>query len=121
LPALLTVTFSTAHIGVTALLVTVVSVPVAAVVMRPARAAEVVAIAAIAGVATFGWRLAANVDALNTDGVTWVSANDVLAGFVTYLTLGMYAAIKPPRDAPKFEQLRVAIFVVAVAVNVAAI
>ena len=111
-------TFSTAHIGITALLVALVSVPVALAWLRPPRAAEV---AVVAGLTTFGWRLVANVDAMNTDGVTWVSANDVLAGALVYLTLGMYAALRPPQDAERYERLRVALTTVAIVVNVLAI
>lgn len=111
-------TFSTAHIGITALLVALASVPVALAWLRPAKAVEV---AVVAGLTTFGWRLVANVDAMNTDGVTWVSANDVLAGVLVYLTLGMYAALRPPQNAQYYERLRVALTAVAIIVNVLAI
>jgi hypothetical protein len=40
---------------------------------------------------------------------------------VTYVLLGMYAAFRPPADVRKFEQLRVALAVVALVVNVVAI
>jgi len=112
-------TFSTLHIAATAALVAVLSFPIALSWLRSApRAAEA---AMVAGLGTFGWRLAANVDALNSDGMPWVSANDALAPIVTYVLLGMYAAFRPPADVRKFEQLRVALAVVAFVVNVVAI
>lgn len=112
-------TFSTAHIAVTALIVAVISVPVAAAMLR--RNADGVVLAVLAALTTFGWRLVANVDALNTDGIAWVSANDVLAGVIAYIVLGMYAALRPPTNPNRYEQLRVGIAAVAVAVNIIAI
>jgi hypothetical protein len=115
------VTFSITHIGVTALLVGLASVPVALALLRPDAAVQAASVAVITGLTTFGWRVAANVDAMNSDGVNWVSANDVLAGFLVYLTLGMYASFAPPRDVERFERLRVALAVAAIVVNVLAI
>lgn len=51
----------------------------------------------------------------------WVSANDALAPVVTYVTLGMYASLRPPTDTRRFEQLRVALAAVVFVVNVVAI
>jgi hypothetical protein len=111
--------FSTLHIAVTALITVLVALPVAILVLRSPTSSA--ACAVVAGLATLGWRLAANVDALNTDGVPWVSANDALAPIVTYVLLGMYAALRPPRDAQHFEQARVAVAAVAFLVNVVVI
>jgi len=66
-------------------------------------------------------RLAANVDTLNRDGVPWVSANDALAPVVAYVLLGMYAAVRPPQRPRRFEQLRAAVAVVALVVNIVSI
>ena len=71
--------------------------------------------------ATFGWRMAANVDALNQDGVSWVSANDVLAPVLAYIMLGLYATFFPPVDVTRFERIRCALFAAAFVVNVVAI
>lgn len=112
-------TFSSVHIAVTAALTALVSVPVAAFALRSlSRSVEV---AVLAGLATLGWRLAANVDALNRDGTPWVSGNDALAPIITYVLLGMYAAFRPPSDARRFEQTRVAVSAIAFVVNVVAI
>ncbi len=112
--------FATLHIAVTVLITAALSIPVAAALLRAPKA-EAVTAALVAGLTTFGWRLAANVDALNADGVPWVSANDALAPVVTYVTLGMYASLRPPTDTRRFEQLRVALAAVAFVVNVVAI
>src|SRR5947208_13142563 len=112
-------TFSTLHIAATAMLTAIASLPVAWVMLHRRR--EAAAVTVLAGLATFGWRLVANVDALNADGINWVSTNDVLAGLVAYLILGMYAALSPPADLARFEKVRVAIAAITIAVNVIAI
>ncbi len=111
--------FSTLHIAATALITAAIAWPIAVRVLRSL--VQGVQIAIVAGFATLGWRLAANVDALNRDGVPWVSANDALAPVVTYVLLGMYAAVRPPQRPRRFEQLRAAVAVVALVVNIVAI
>jgi hypothetical protein len=111
--------FSTLHIAVTAALTAVASVPIALRMLRSRPRAVETAI--VAGLTTLGWRLAANVDALNRDGTPWISGNDALAPIVTYILLGMYAALRPPTDLRRFELLRVALAAVAFVVNVVAI
>jgi hypothetical protein len=114
-------TFSTAHIAITAGLVGVTSTAVVAVLVRPARVGVIVGVALTTTVATFGWRMVANVGALNQDGVSWVSANDVLAPVVTFVMLGMYATFFVPVDSTRFEKLRCALVAVALVVNIVAI
>ena len=113
--------FSSVHIAITAAIVAAVAVPIAAAILRPTSWTGIGTAAAVAGLTTLGWRLAAHVDALNTDGVPWVSANDALAGAITYLTLDMYATIRPPQHPARYARLQVALAAAALVVNVVVI
>jgi hypothetical protein len=114
-------TFSAAHIAITAGIIGLTTAAVVVVLLRPARLGAIVGVALTTTVATFGWRMVANVGALNQDGVSWVSANDVLAPALTYMSLGMYATFVVPANARRFEKLRAALFTVALVVNILAI
>jgi hypothetical protein len=114
-------TFSTLHIGLTGLLVGVLSVPVAAAMLRTRSVTMVAAVFLVAMLATFGYRLCANVTPLNTDGVPGFSANDLLAPAFTYLLLGIYESVVPPADSARFAKLRAAVVGVALVVNVVTI
>jgi len=111
--------FSVLHIAVTAVIAGVTAAALGTLLRirrAPWLAATVLTVAA-----TMLWRLAANVAALNDDGIPWVSANDVLAPLVVYLVLGMYADLAAIDDRRRFEVLRVAITAAALVVNVIAI
>ena len=117
----MTVGFTTLHIAVTALIAAGLALPVAVGLLDTSRRSAAVGCAVVVGLTTLGWRLSANVAALNADGLPWVSANDALAPVVTYVVLGMYAAVHPPREPRQFDQLRVALAAVALVVNIVAI
>ncbi len=57
--------FSTLHIAVTALITAALSIPVAIALLCAAPKPGAAAATVVSGLTTFGWRLAANVDALN--------------------------------------------------------
>jgi Kef-type K+ transport system membrane component KefB len=114
-------TFSTAHIGVTAALVGLATLVIVVALDRPVRPRLVAGVVLTTTAGTFAWRMVANVGALNEDGVSWVSANDVLAPMLTYLLLGMYAAFVPPSNADRFERIRCLLAGVALVINVIAI
>jgi hypothetical protein len=118
---LATTTFSTAHIGTTAVIIGVLSVPAAYWLLRPRSAVAIGAVCAVAALATFGYRLCANMPQLNNDGVPNFSANDVLAPAVTYILLGIYASVHPPADPIRFAKLRALLTGIALVVNVVTI
>ena len=113
--------FSTLHIASTAALVAVASLAISAAMLRPRTWPYAIGTSVVAGLSTFGYRLAANVDALNSDGVPWVSANDALAGIVTYVALDAFAAIFPPVDPQRFRLTQTAVAATAIVINVVAI
>src|SRR5437879_2312587 len=108
--------FSTLHIALTAGLTGVLVAAAGAALRLSAR--QVALVTGLAIVAVLGWRLAANVPALNDDGMPWVSANDVLTGGAVYLVLRMYDDLARHGDPRTLARLRVAAAVAAVIVNV---
>ncbi len=110
--------FSTAHIGGTAALVGVLSLPLAYWLLRPRTPINVTAPCVVVALATFGERLCANMTQLNNDGVPSLSANDLLAPALTYILLSIYADLFPPEDPLRFGRFRAAATGVALAVNV---
>jgi hypothetical protein len=114
-------TFSTLHIVITALITAAASLPVTLAVLGRTRRSTALAFAAVAGLATLGWRLAANVDALNTDGIAWVSDADALAPIITFVLLDMYVTLHPTSKGDRSDLARVAVAAVALLVNIVAI
>ncbi|MGH9208563.1 MAG: hypothetical protein ACRD1G_18755, partial [Acidimicrobiales bacterium] len=98
--------FSTAHIGGTAALCGVLAAALAYWVQRPRSWLTAGGIGFAAAIATFGWRLAANMPQLNRDGFPGFSANDLMAPVVTYVLVGIYASIRPPEMPVQFSRLR---------------
>jgi hypothetical protein len=111
-------TFSALHIGATALAAGAIALLVSYWRLRPRSWLDAAAISTVVAVATFAWRLPANVHALNSDGVPGFSANDLLAPIVTYILLGMYANWRRLANPDQFNRLRSVLAGVALAVNV---
>ena|SRR5437763_11108852 len=110
--------FSTAQIGLTAAVTGLISLPLALWLLRPRSFRLAALVTAVAMVATFGWRLCANMPQLNNDGVPGYSANDLAAPMFTYVLLGTAAAVWPPSDAVRYARVRAFLAAVALAVNV---
>ena len=110
--------FSTAQIGLTAAVTGLISLPLALWLLRPRSFRLAALVTAVAMVATFGWRLCANMPQLNKDGISGYSANDWLAPIIVFVMLSIYADLLPPADPRRFRQVRAAATIVAFAVNV---
>ncbi|RDH13812.1 hypothetical protein [Tsukamurella pulmonis] len=103
--------------AITAALVTVSTLAVRGGSTR----ADDLGLAVTAGAAVWLWRSAANIGALNLDGLPSVSANDCAAPMTVFVALSLYAAIRPPTDLTRWHRARAAATVIAVAVNIIAI
>jgi hypothetical protein len=114
-------TFSTPHIGLTAAVTGLISLPLAYWLLRPRSWVEAGAVALVAAVSVFLLRKSANMGPLNDDGLSGFSANDWLAPVVTYVSLGIYAALRPPTDPIRFGRLRALVTAVSLVVNVVTI
>ena len=79
---------------------------------------EVAVVSLVVGLSILAWRLAGNVAPLNDDPVPLFSPNDLLCPIVSYVMLGIYAALRPPADARRWEQARVWLTIVSFVVNV---
>lgn len=80
---------------------------------------EVMLIALVAGFSVLVWRSAGNTPALNADPIPAISPNDVLCPVITYVFLGMYAAVRTHGEYDaRFERVRAALTLVSFAVNV---
>lgn len=116
--------FPLAHIALTAAITIVVAL-LALVVMRPRLKAfsllDCLLVALVAGLSVLVWRSAGNTGVLNDDPIPGVSPNDVLCPLVTYIFIGMYAAVRRPVDASCFEQVRVLLTLISLVVNVVTI
>jgi hypothetical protein len=111
-------TFSTAHILLTAAITSGVAVAVGFWRLRPARWLDILAVAVLSGLAVFLWRLSANMPQLNDDGLPGFSANDWAAPALTYLALSGYADLRAPADPRRNRQVRALVTLGALAVNV---
>ena len=114
-------TFSTAHIGLTAAVTGVISLPLAYWLLRPRSWLEAATVALVAAASVFLWRKSANMGQLNDDGLAPLSANDWLAPVLTYVFLGIYAALRPPAEPTRFGRLRALLTAVSFVVNVVTI
>lgn len=114
--------FTTSHIAATALITCGVSLAAALLALGPRRGlADGVAIAVLAAGAVFLWRKSANMPQLNNDGLSPFSANDWLAPTLTYVVLGLYAALRHPADDRRFARARALAVLSAFIVNVVTI
>lgn len=115
------VIFSAAQIlftaGVTAVLT------VAAGWWRLPRAAwwDVFAAGVLTGAAVAVWRFAANMGALNDDGLPGVSANDLAAPVLVFVVLTIYGDLRAPAEHHRFRQVRALATLLAAVVNVVTI
>jgi|SRR5579859_2679293 len=82
---------------------------------------ETVIAAIVVGLSVLAWRLSANVPQFNDDPIIGLSPNDWLCPLMSYVCLGMYAALFPPRDFARWAQARALLTVVIFVVNVLAI
>jgi hypothetical protein len=114
-------TFSTGHIALTAVITGLLAIPLSYWLLRPRNWIDVLAIALVTAASVFLWRKSANMGQLNDDGLSPLSANDWLAPVLTYVFLGVYAALRPPADPQRFGRLRALLTVVSLVVNVATI
>lgn len=80
---------------------------------------EIILIALVAGFSVLAWRSAGNAPALNADPIPAISPNDVLCPVITYVFLGLYAALRPQGEYnARFEKARAVLTLVSFAVNV---
>jgi hypothetical protein len=114
-------TFSTAHISLTAAVTGLIALPLTYWLLRPRSWIEAGAVALVAAASVFLFRKSANMGQLNDDGLSPFSANDWLAPVLTYVSLGIYAAIRPPADPVRFGRLRALLTAVSFVVNVVTI
>ena len=113
--------FSTSHIALTAGITGFFSIPLTYWLLRPRNWMDVVGIAVVTAASVFLWRKSANMAQLNDDGLSPLSANDWLAPVLTYVFLGVYAALRPPGDAQRFGRLRALLTILSLVVNVVTI
>jgi hypothetical protein len=111
-------TFTTLHIGVTALLTGGLALMVAVWRLGWTKLFDAVAMGVLSAAAVFLWRLSANMPQLNEDGLRSFSANDWAAPILVYLALCGYADIRRSADTSRFRQTRALIGLIALAVNV---
>lgn len=114
-------TFSTTHIAATAAITGVLAAPLAYWLLRPRAWHDIAAVAIVTAAAVFLLRKSANMGQLNDDGLSPLSANDWLAAVLTYVFLGVYAALRPPKDAARFARLRALVTILSFVVNVVTI
>ena len=79
---------------------------------------EVTLAALVVGLSVLAWRLSANVPQFNDDPIALLSPNDWLCPMITYVCLGLYAALRPPPDPMRWPQVRALLTAVAFVVNV---
>jgi hypothetical protein len=115
--------FSTSHIALTAAITGIGALVAGVLLLGRHRSglADSVAIAALAAGAVFLWRKSANMPQLNDDGLPPFSANDWLAPTITYVVLGMYAAVRRPASNRRFAQACALAVLIAFIVNVVTI
>jgi hypothetical protein len=112
-------TFSAAHILVTAAIAGLASGALAWWKLR--RWPDAVAVLLVSGAAVFLWRLSANMPQLNTDGLRGFSANDWAAPVLAYVSLSTYADLRRPSPADAFLQVRALAAAACLVVNVVTI
>ena len=114
--------FGSGHIALTGALSGLIAALVAWLWLRgDQRMLDTVAIGLLTAGTVFMLRESANMPQLNDDGLQGFSANDWLAPALTYVVLGLYAAVRPPTPSRRFEQARAAATLVAFVINVVTI
>ncbi len=113
--------FSTSHIALTAVITGLLTVPLTIWLTKTRSWIDIVAIALVTGASVFLFRKSANMGQLNEDGLSPLSANDWLAPVLTWVFLGIYAALRPPADPAQFARLRATVTILSFVVNVVTI
>ena len=113
--------FSATHIALTAALTGLLAAPLAYWLLRPRPWVDIVAIPLVVAASVFLWRKSANMGPLNDDGLSPLSANDWLAPVLTYVFLGVFAALRPPAEPSRFGRLRALVTLLSFVVNVVTI
>jgi hypothetical protein len=113
--------FSSGHIALTAAIAGVVSLPITYWRLRPTSIAQSVLLACVVAASVFVWRQSANMPQLNDDGMPGFSANDLLCPVITYVALGIWAALRPPDDPVRWGQTRALLTLATLIVNVVTI
>jgi hypothetical protein len=111
-------TFSTAHIAVTAAITGLLVAAVALWRLPRGKWRQALVVALLAGASVFLWRISANMPQLNDDGLPGFSANDWAAPVLTYVVLSGYTDLRPSADTARYRQVRALAAIVALAVNV---
>jgi hypothetical protein len=114
--------FTTAHIAARAATTGAVALIAGVLVLGRRRGlAESLTIAILSAGTVFLWRKSANMPQLNNDGLSPFSANDWLAPTLTYVVLGLYAAVRRPGNDRRFHQAQALALLAAFVVNVVTI
>ena len=113
-------TFSTAHITLTAVTTGLFALAVA-IWRLPRQWRQPAAIAVLSAAAVFLWRISANMPQLNDDGLPGFSANDLAAPVLAYLALSAHADLRPPPDPARYRQTRALASILALLINVVTI
>jgi hypothetical protein len=82
---------------------------------------EAVLLAIVVAFSILLWRAAGNTQLLNDDPMPLVSPNDVLCPIVTYVCLGLYAALRQFPHAQGWPRVRALLTLVSFVVNVVTI
>lgn len=125
IPAGAVAVFSTGHIALMAAITGLLGLVIVSWRLRPLSIGETLGetllIALLVAASVFVWRLSANLPQLNSDGVPGFSANDWLCPVITYVCLGVYAAVHPPADPVRWGQVRALLTSATLIVNVVTI
>lgn len=110
--------FSAMHILLTAAITGVLVAGIGVWLVPGAAWLDAIAAGVLAAVAVVGWRLCANMGALNDDGLPGFSANDLAAPIAVFVVLSVYADLRVLADPRRYGQLRALAVVITLAVNV---
>lgn len=113
--------FSHAHILLTAAITAAITLPLTLARLGRRAWIDALGLSLAAGASVWLWRTSANMPQLNDDGLPGFSANDWLAPVLTYVFLSLYAALRPPADRHRFDQVRALAVLVCLTVNVVTI
>jgi hypothetical protein len=110
--------FSVGHILLTAAITSALALGVGFWRLPRTAWLDSLAVAALSGLAVFGWRVSANMPQLNDDGLPGFSANDWAAPMLTFVVLTVYADLRTPPQPHRYRQVRALATLAALAVNV---
>jgi hypothetical protein len=83
--------------------------------------AAAVALGLVVALSILIWRSAGNTPALNDDPIAFVSPNDVLCPVVTYVGLGLYAAVRRTAPGKDWPRVRLLLTLVSLVMNIVTI